>query len=79
VVPVWYWTDANDWALSADKNDIPSIEIGFLDGNEEPELFVQDNPTNGSMFASDKLTYKIRHIYGGTPVDFRGLYKGVVA
>lgn len=79
VLPVWYWTDANDWAISANTADIPFIEVGFLDGNEEPELFVQDSPTAGSLFTHDKLTYKIRHVYGGAAVDFRGAYKGVVA
>lgn len=64
IIPVWYWTDANDWCTAADPADIPGIELGFLDGREEPELFVQDSPTVGSMFAADKLTYKIRHIYG---------------
>lgn len=79
ILPVWYWTDANDWAATADPLECPTIEVGFLDGNEEPELFVQDTPTVGSMFTHDKLTWKIRHIYGGVPVEFRGLYKAVVA
>lgn len=79
IVPVWYWTDANDWAASANPDDIPTIELGFLDGNEEPELFIQDSPTVGSMFSNDQLIYKIRHIYGGTVLDYRGLYKSVVA
>ncbi|TXT23892.1 MAG: hypothetical protein FD134_1861 [Gallionellaceae bacterium] len=79
VIPVWYWTDATDWALAADPRDIPTIEIGFLDGREEPELFVQDMPNVGSMFSNDKLTYKMRHIYGGNVLDYRGLYKAVVA
>lgn len=79
IIPVWYWTDANDWALSADPLDVPGFELGFLDGNEEPELFVQDNPTVGSMFTNDKLTYKMRHIYSGTPTDFRQFDKSVVA
>lgn len=78
VMPVWYWTDTNDWALSADVMDIPGIEIGFLDGNQEPELFVQDNPTVGSMFSNDKVTYKLRHIYGGNVVEYRGWDKSVV-
>lgn len=78
IIPVWYWTDTNDWALAADPLDIPGIEVGFLDGNEEPALFVQDNPTVGSMFTNDKLTYKIRHIYGGAVTDFRGWDKSVV-
>lgn len=79
VVPVWYWTDVNDFAVAAAPSDIPSIEIGFLDGREEPEIFVQDVPTVGSLFASDKITYKIRHIYGGAVTDYRGLRKHVVA
>ena len=79
VIPVWYWTDANDWVASVDKMDVASVEIGFLDGREEPEIFVQDSPTMGSLFAADKVTYKIRHIYGGAVTDFRGLYKSVVA
>lgn len=78
VLPVWYWADTNDWVLSADPADIPTIELGFLDGDQEPALFVQDLPNVGSMFSNDKLTYKIRHIYGGTVADYRGLDKSVV-
>ncbi len=79
IIPVWYWTDANDWCTAADPADIPGIEMGFLDGREEPELFVQDTPNVGSMFAADKLTYKIRHIYGGAVTDYRAFTKAVVA
>lgn len=78
ILPVWYWTDTNDWSMAADPLDIPGIEIGFLDGQEEPEVFVQDSPTNGSMFSNDSLTWKIRHIYGGTVVDYRAFDKSVV-
>lgn len=79
VIPVGYWTDANDWAAVADPRRIPTIEVGFLDGREEPELFVQDMPNVGSMFSNDKITYKIRHIYSGAVMDYRGLRKHVVA
>jgi len=79
ILPVWYWTDANNWSLAADPMDIPTIEVGFLNGRQEPELLVQDNPTAGSMFSNDKLSWKIRHIYGGNVTDYRGLYKSVVA
>jgi hypothetical protein len=78
VVPVPYWTDTNDWAISADVDDLVGIEIGFLDGNEEPEMFVQDSPTVGSMFSNDKVTYKIRHIYGGNVINYRAWDKSVV-
>lgn len=81
IIPVWYWTDATDWAIAADPADLPGIEIGFLDGQEEPELFVQDMPNAGSMFSNDKLTYKIRHIYGGNvlPGGEKAFYKEAVA
>lgn len=65
IVTVDYWTDANDWVTLADPNKFPVLEIDFLDGQQEPELFVQDNPTSGSLFTNDVITYKIRHIYGG--------------
>lgn len=79
LIVVKTWTDANNWWLVADPADIPTIEIGFLDGKEEPELFVQDMPNVGSMFSNDKLTYKIRHIYGGSVLDYRGFYGAIVA
>lgn len=79
ILPVWYWTDASDWVVSADPNDIPTVEVGFLDGEEEPQLCIQDSPSSGSMFTNDTITYKIRHIYGGNVLDYRGMYKAVVA
>lgn len=78
IIPIWYATDADDWYLAADPADITGIEIGFLDGNEEPELFVQDNPTSGSVFTNDQITYKIRHIYSGAVIDYRAFQGSVV-
>lgn len=77
VVP--HWSDTNNWYLAADKKDIPGIEIGFLDGKQEPELFVQDMPNVGSMFNADKLTYKLCHIYGGCIIDARAFDGSIVA
>jgi len=71
------FTDANDWFLLADPNDVPSIELGFYQGREEPELFTQNDQATGSMFDSDRVLWKIRHIYNGTLEDFRGGYRGV--
>lgn len=74
-----YWTDANNWYATAETMEVPLIELGFYNGNEEPELFVQDMPSQGSLFSNDQIIYKIRHIYGGAVVDYRGLYGAVVA
>jgi len=30
------------------------------------------------MFSNDKITYKIRHIYGGAVTDYRGAQGNVV-
>lgn len=70
VLVVPYLPDTNDWYTVADPAKLPLIEVGFLNGKEDPELFVQDMPNAGSLFSNDLITYKIRHIYGGTvPVD----------
>ena len=69
-----YWTDATEWAVIADPKKAPTIEVGFFNGKQEPELFVQDNPTVGSVFTSDKITYKIRYIYGFGCLDYRSFY-----
>ena len=80
VIPVAYWTDANDWCTVADPMELPVLEIGFLRGQEEPELFVQDMPNVGSMFTNDKTTYKIKHTYSGTVLvdGEKGTTKAVV-
>ncbi len=77
--PVSYWTDANDWAMVCDPAEHPTIEIGFIDNRQEPELFIQDMATSGSMFTHDRMTWKIRHEYGGAPASWKGMRKNVVA
>ena len=65
------WTDANNWYLVASPNDAEGLELAFLDGKEEPEMFIQDQETEGSVFTHDKITYKWRHAYNGAIVDYR--------
>jgi hypothetical protein len=79
VVVALDWTDANDWVLAADPAVRPGIEVGFIDGREQPEVVVSDRPAVGSLFANDGITLKIRHVYGGVVTDFRPFYKAVVA
>ncbi|OPX19122.1 MAG: hypothetical protein BZ151_10860, partial [Desulfobacca sp. 4484_104] len=78
-IVVDYWTDANNWYVVCDPKECPTIEVGFFQGREEPELFVQDQPTVGSMFSADKITYKIRHIWGYCVLDYRGFQGRVVS
>lgn len=72
-------TDANDWYLVADAAENPTIEIAFLNGKEEPEIFIQDNPLIGQVFSNDYLSYKIRHEYSGAIENHRSFYGSIVA
>lgn len=72
-----HFTDVNNWYATADKAQVPLIELGFF-GSQEPELFIQDMPSQGSLFSNDQIKYKIRHIYGGAVKDFRGLDGNIV-
>lgn len=77
VIQVPYWTDSNNYAVVADPKMSPGLEIGFLDGNEEPEI-LQEVSGTGSDFTNDQLRYKLRHIYGGAITDFRPFVGNVV-
>ncbi len=72
-------TDANDWGLLLNPNYVSMVEMGFLNGNQEPQILIADNPTSGSLFQRDVIEYKIKQIYGGTATDYVGGYKAVVA
>lgn len=76
VLVLSYLSDADDWYLFASPDMCPTIEIGFYRGQEQPELFTQSDPNVGSMFNNDSLLFKIRHIYSGTILDHRAMYKG---
>jgi len=71
-------TDATDWFAVADPNQVETVVMGFLGGRQEPEFFTQDQPQNGSVFTADKLSWKIRHVYGGASAEHRSFYRQVV-
>jgi hypothetical protein len=73
------FTDATDWGVFRDPADVESIVVDFLQGREEPELFLADAPTVGEMFKGDKIQYKYRHEFGGDVAEVRGAVKAVVA
>ena len=70
-------TSTTQWFLSGDPREIDTLEIGFVGGQVNPALFIQDSPLLGLNFTQDAITYKIRHEYGGAVVDYRGLYRGI--
>jgi len=73
------FTDATDFGVFRDPNDIDIVVVGFINGQVDPEIFIADNPVVGQMFVADKLQFKIRHEYMAYIGDFRGGHKSVVA
>ena len=72
-------TDATNWFAVADPSVVPTLAVAHLNGNDVPELLVQDNPTVGSVFTADRYTTRVRLIWGRVVVDHRSYYRQVVA
>jgi Mu-like prophage major head subunit gpT len=58
----------------ADPRVIDTLEVGFIGGQANPVLLIQDMPLYGLNFTQDTISYKVRHEYGGAIVDYRGFY-----
>ncbi len=74
------------WYLFSDPKEIAAVEVGFLRGHEKPEICMKAsdkvtvgggaiNPMAGD-FATDNIFYRVRHVLGGTTLDWRGFYFG---
>ncbi|WP_137296028.1 phage major capsid protein [Dictyobacter aurantiacus] len=70
-------SSSTQWFLLGDPREVDTIEIGFVGGQVNPSLFIQDQPMVGLNFTQDAINYKIRHEYGGAVVDYRGIYRGI--
>ena len=68
----------NSWRLVVDPSEAILMELGFLDGNESPEMFTQDLPTQGYAFSNDGIKMKVRHIYAGKLTDHRAIAGSIV-
>jgi len=70
--------DTNDWYGGCFTSSAPFLEIGFLDGYQTPQLFIANDPRFGTQFSNDQLQIKAKFVFGGKPIDFRGVFKEVV-
>jgi hypothetical protein len=70
-------SSSTQWFLIADPREVDTIEIGFVGGQVNPALFLQDSPLLGLNFSQDAISFKVRHEYGGCVTDYRGLYRGI--
>ncbi len=60
---------ATSWYLAAQSARIDTVEIAFLQGEENPVLESEFD------FDKDVWRYKIRQTFGVAPIDYRGLFK----
>jgi len=70
-------SSATQWFFAADPAVVDTIEVGFVGGQVNPALFVQDLPLYGMNFTQDVVSFKVRHEYGAAVTDWRGLYRGI--
>jgi hypothetical protein len=83
-----WFQDANDWILFADLRRSAAFVIGFLNGNEEPQVFLK-NPEVRSVlggggqdpytFEFDTIEWKVRFDFGVAVGDPRGTYRSMPA
>lgn len=67
-------SNTTDWFLLADPQDAEVLRVAFLGGKEEPEVFLANGDTFGSMFTNDRIEAKLRHVYGVAAVDYAGIF-----
>jgi len=77
IIVVRHWTDPNNWYVVGDPALVSTIEVGFY-GSREPQLFTELTNT-GKQFTADSVRYKVRHIFGSSALEHRGMYGAVVA
>jgi hypothetical protein len=72
------------WAVLADPEDCPVIEVGFMGGKAEPDLLVE-KPTMVSLaggaedpygYEFDELRYKVRHDWAAQLAYYQGICRG---
>jgi hypothetical protein len=49
-------TNTTQWFLIADPREVDTIEIGFVGGQVNPALFIQDSPLLGLNFTQDSIS-----------------------
>ena len=62
-------TSATAFYLIGDPSQVDTIEVAFLDGNEQPTIEENDE------FVRDAVSYKVRHIFGAGAMDYVGMRK----
>ena len=64
--------DADNWYVVAKPSSIATIEMGFLQGKQAPDILVRED------FEREVIWYKARLVFGGAVMDYRGFYGAIV-
>ena len=60
-----------EWILVSNPMMNEGMIVSFLGGQETPDLFIQNDPTQGDAFSKDAQNIKIRHEHTLSFTDFR--------
>jgi len=72
------------WYVLADPNDAPVIEVGFLDGQETPDLLIKKADTISAAggaedrwgYEFDDMHFKARYDFAVALAYYQGIYRG---
>lgn len=71
-------SDTNNWYLIGNRNNMPTLQMGFFQGQRTPQIYLQNQDVNGEVFSADTWTWKVKWRWGGCIEDYRGFYAGIV-
>lgn len=66
----------SDWYLWTDSSTVETFEVGFLDGNVDPALYMLNPDVSDTYFRTKKNMWRVEHYYGGDWIDWRGVVRG---
>ena len=78
-ITIPWFVDQNDYYAFTAAEDVPNIEIGFLDGKEVPEVIQLRGERPDGQFTNFSTKFQVSFVFGGDFINFRGTAKQVVA
>lgn len=67
-----------NWYLIEDPKKFESVQLGFVDDEEDPRAVLANNPTVGRAFTHGGLQFTISHRYGGGVSNPEGLFGNIM-